>query len=70
MQTLVFNTTTKTIKLYDGFPQKSEILLTLTAIPTVKVSESYYEVMQDDEFEKRVPVLRLPIANTNMVIEK
>ena len=47
MQTLVFNTTTK----------------------TVKVLVACYEVMQKDEFDRSRPVLRLPIANTNMVIE-
>ena len=70
MQTLVFNTTTKTIKLYEGFPQKSEILSQISNVPTVKVFESHYEIMQKDEFEKTSPVMRLPIQNTNMIIEK
>jgi hypothetical protein len=34
------------------------------------VLDSLYEVMQKDEFDKSTPVLRLPIANTNMVIKK
>jgi len=70
MQTLVFNTTTKTVKIYEGSPEKSEILYQLDSIPTVKVMEQHYEIMQKDEFEKSLPVLRLPISATNMVIKK
>ncbi len=70
MQTLVFNTTTKTVKVYEGTPEKSEILYQLDSIPSVKVLEQHYEIMQKDEFDKSLPVLRLPIANTNMLIKK
>jgi hypothetical protein len=43
-----------------------------THVPTVRISEhGYYEVMKKlDGEEKNIPVLRVPIANTNMVIEK
>jgi hypothetical protein len=70
MQTLIFNTTTKEIKLYKESAEQSEILAHLTNVPTVKVLEGFYEVMQKDEFDKNYPVLRLPIANTNMFIKK
>lgn len=70
MQTLVFNTTTKTIKFYDAAVDSGNILLEMSNIPTVKVMEGFYEVRQMDEFEKQFPVLRLPIANTNMFIRK
>ncbi len=70
MQTLIFNTTTKEIKLYKDAAEQSEILSHLTNVPTVKVLEAFYEVMQKDEFDKNYPVLRLPIANTNMFIKK
>lgn len=70
MQTLVFNTTTKTIRLYDGPTDSGNILVEMSNIPTVKVLEGHYEVRQNDEFEKQIPVLRLPIANTNMFIKK
>jgi hypothetical protein len=70
MQTLVFNTTTKTIELYEGYNRTGALLLEMAQIPTVKVLEGYYEVRQSDEFEKQIPVLRLPIANTNMMIKK
>lgn len=73
MQTLVFNTTTKTAKLYEGKEEKSEIIYQFTNVPTVKVLEGYYEIMQIDgtsSEEKRVPVARLPVANTNMIIKK
>lgn len=70
MQTLVFNTTTKEIKLYKDVAEKSEIVINLSNIPTVKVLDSYYEVYQKDEFDKQLPVLRLGIQSTNMIIKK
>jgi hypothetical protein len=68
MQTLVFNTTTKSVKVTEG--DNLTILFQYENVPTVKVLDSLYEVMQKDEFDKSTPVLRLPIANTNMVIKK
>jgi hypothetical protein len=70
MQTLLFNTTTKTVKLYEGKMTNSEILSTFDNVPTVKVLESHYEVMQKDEFDRAFPILRVPISNTNMYIQK
>jgi hypothetical protein len=73
MQTLVFNTSTKSVKLYEDKQEKSEILYQFDNVPTVKIEEGYYQVMQMDSTsteEKRVPVARLPIANTNMIIKK
>ena len=71
MQTLVFNTTAKTVKLYEGHQEASSILLSYENIPTVRVSElGFYEVIQKDEFDKNIPILRVPISNTNMVIKK
>lgn len=73
MQTLVFNTSTKSAKLYDGKAEDSEVLYTYSDVPTVKIVENYYEVMQVDGTsveEKRVPVARFPISNTNMLIKK
>jgi hypothetical protein len=70
MQTLQFNTTTKSVKVTEGSLQTSTVLFKYENVPTVKVSEGFYEVMQKDEFEKSTPVLRLPIGNTNMVITK
>ena len=70
MQTLVFNTSTKTVKLYEGHEQKSEILMEIESVPTVKVLEQHYEVMQKDEFDKSSPVLRVGIQTTNMIIKK
>ena len=71
MQTLVFNTTTKTVKLYQGQDENSSILYTFYDCPTVKhIGENgYYEVMQKSD-DKTVPVLRVPISNTNMLIIK
>ncbi len=70
MQTLVFNTTTKTIKLYNSSFDSGVILTEMSDIPTVKVMEGFYEVRQSDEMDKQIPVLRLPISNTNMIIKK
>lgn len=70
MQTLVFNTTTKTVKLIDSKTGMGAVLLEYSNIPTVKVLEGFYEVIQSDEFEKKYPVLRVPISNTNMIINK
>ena len=72
MQTLVFNTTTKSTKLYEG-NESSPILYTFENVPTVKFEEGFYQVMQMDSTsteEKRVPVARFPISNTNMIIKK
>ena len=73
MQTLVFNTTTKTVKLYSGKAESSEIQYNFNEVPTVKISEFYYEVLQEEDTElgkKRYPVARFPISNTNMLILK
>ena len=72
MQTLVFNTSTKSAKLYEG-NESSSILYTFDSVPTVKIEVGYYQVMQIDKTsveETRVPVARFPIANTNMLIKK
>ena len=70
MQTLVFNSTTKTIKVYEGLKDTGTVIYEMHQIPTVKVLEGFYEVRQLDESEKQIPVLRLPISNTNMIIKK
>jgi hypothetical protein len=73
MQTLVFNTSTKSAKLYVAKAEDSEVLYTYSDVPTVKIEDGYYQVMQVDGTsveEKRVPVARFPIANTNMLIKK
>lgn len=73
MQTLVFNTTTKNARLYTDKASDSELLYEFTNVPTIKVVENLYEVIQVDSSsteEKRFPVARFPIANTNMLIKK
>jgi hypothetical protein len=76
MQTLIFNTTKKTIFLWSESPGESEILITYDRISTVKVGEGFYEAMQREESsdDKSIvgtyPVFRCPISNTNMIIEK
>jgi hypothetical protein len=73
MQTLVFNTTTKKVVLLSGRRGDSAILETFDNVSTVKCLESgIYEIMrkQDEESNSSIPVMRVPIANTNMIIEK
>ena len=71
MQTLVFNTNTKTVKVTEGRTSDSTILYEFEKVPTVRIaSEGFYEVLQLVGEESRVPVARFPIANTNMTIVK
>ena len=73
MQTLVFNTTTKEVTLLDGSTRKSNILESFTNVSTVKIHDAgFYEIMQktSEDTNSAIPVMRVPIANTNMIIEK
>jgi len=73
MQTLVFNTTTKKVVLLSGRRGDSAILETFDNVSTVKCLElGFYEIMrkQDEESNSSIPVMRVPISNTNMIIEK
>jgi hypothetical protein len=59
------------VTLYEETPG-SKILHVFPDVPTVKVMETYYEVISKqtiDGSETRVPVARFPISNTNMIIE-
>lgn len=70
-QTLVFDTTEKKVSLFQGLVKNDEIVYKFKDVPTVKVENGYYEVMQKlEENGGVVPVLRVPIANTNMLIQK
>jgi hypothetical protein len=69
IQVLVFNSTEKTVNLLSGTDGFN--LYSFENVPTVKVENGYYEVMQKSgENGGVVPVLRVPIANTNMLIQK
>jgi hypothetical protein len=75
MQTLVFNTTTKTVVVYEGTAQESPIGYQFQNISTVKPREGYYELIQkeakgDNIIETSQPVARFPISNTNMLIKE
>jgi len=72
MQTLVFNTTERKVKVYKDIHckyQTSDCIYEFENVPTVKVLDGFYEVMQEENNFK-YPVLRVPISNTNMIIEK
>lgn len=69
MQTLIFNTTEKTVK----FRNDKQEVTDYENVSTVRCSElGFYEVMQkvDDETHSSIPVFRAPISNTNMIIRK
>jgi hypothetical protein len=68
-QLLLFDSTEKTVVLSSGFGTGDE-LIKFDNVPTVRVESGYYEVMQRQEGGVTVPVLRVPIMNTNMLIEK
>jgi len=73
MQTLTFNTTTKQVKLLNGSRGESTLVEQFDNVSTVKCSElGFYEVMQktDENSNSSIPVMRLPISNTNMIITK
>jgi hypothetical protein len=70
MQTLKFNTTKKTATLSSTSGNYLEVVATYDNVPTVKVLVGYYEVMQTVEDNRVIPVLRVPISNTNMIIER
>jgi hypothetical protein len=72
MQTLIFNTATKRVQLLSGSRGDSKVLETFDNISTVKVNVAHYEVMQkqDEETNSSIPVMRVPISNTNMLIQK
>jgi hypothetical protein len=72
MQTLTFNTTTKQVQLLDGPRGSSTILETFDNVSTVKVNVAHYEIMQkmDENAISAIPVMRVPISNTNMLIIK
>lgn len=70
MITLTFNSTTRVVKITD---EKKTVLYTFNDVPTVQVRDGFYEVMQSTSFnekESKIPVCRLPIALTLMLIER
>jgi hypothetical protein len=73
MQTLTFNTTTKEVKLLDGPRGSSKVIESFCNVSTVKMEgDCFYQVMQktSDDTNSAIPVMRVPISNTNMIIEK
>jgi len=66
MQKLTFNTTKKTVEVIVEGVQE----FYFENVPTVKVADGYYEVLQTGDDDRTTPVLRVPINQTNMVIER
>lgn len=70
MVTLTFNSTTRTVKLTD---ENNNILHSFTEVPTVQVRDGFYEVMQSKfvhDKETKIPVCRIPISLTLMLIQQ
>jgi hypothetical protein len=73
MQTLTFNTTTKQVQLKISERDSSIVIESFNNVSTVKCSEfGFYEIMQklSEDSISAIPVMRVPIANTNMIITK
>jgi hypothetical protein len=73
MQTLTFNTTTKQVSLKISERENSIVIESFNNVSTVKCSEfGFYEIMQklSEDSISAIPVMRVPIANTNMIITK
>jgi hypothetical protein len=75
MQTLIFNTSDKTAKVYSS-SIPDEVIFEYENVSTVKPLDGYYEIMQKVDSTNApsgysaIPVLRVPICGTNMVINK
>jgi hypothetical protein len=71
MQTLVFNSTEKTVEIFPDMALKNPYLK-YDNVPTVRPKDGYYEVIRKDNLDDAVayPVARFPISGTNMIIEK
>ena len=70
LQTLVFNTKTKSVVVYEG-EHHSKILYTFQDVPTVKVLDTYYEVMvkqASEEGEIRVKKGEMECTGVCMVV--
>jgi hypothetical protein len=70
MITLTFNTKNKTVKITNT---EDKNIYEYSNVPTVKVREGFYEVMQKDisaTEEIQIPICRLPIPQTIMFINK
>jgi hypothetical protein len=65
----MFNSTTKKVQLLSGSRKSGILLETFDNVSTVRILEGYYEVIQI-QGEQKFPVLRVPIVNTNMLIQK
>ena len=75
LQTLVSNSTEKTVTVSTQTEFGLETLYSFQNVPTVKPKpEGYYEVIQKERdsngLDTNYPVARFPIQNTNMIIEK
>lgn len=71
MQTLIFNTAAKKVNLLNGPRGNAQVLETFENVSTVRVEVNHYEIMQKlstDEEAKSVPVMRVPISQTNMIL--
>lgn len=73
MQTLVYNKTSKNIKLYECEKQRSRLLYVIDSISSIENQDGYYQIIKEiktnENCVEHIEVLRVPISNTNMFIE-
>lgn len=68
VQTLIFRTKEKTTTLYDDMVEKNTVPeFSFDNVSTVAIRGDYYEIMLK-KGTSTIPVARLPIACTNMII--
>jgi hypothetical protein len=63
MTILTFNTKEHTIKVTSEFPEISGSYTNITTISLVS-GHHFYEVYQEDNMARRVPIFRFPIKDT------
>lgn len=63
MTILTFNTKEHTIKVTSEFPEISGSYTNITTISLVS-RHHFYEVYQEDNMARRVPIFRFPIKDT------
>jgi hypothetical protein len=70
MQTLIYQDKRNVITLFEGRPGHSQKLFFIDNVMEVKIKDGVYEVIIQDKFTNLLPILRVPVSNTNMIISR
>ncbi len=70
MQTLTFNDKRNVVTLFEGMPGRSTVLFLFNDVMDVRIIDGVYEVIIQDKFTNLLPILRVPVSNTNMIISR